>query len=185
MPDSVGRDVVNQTAGRKPLAYAFSSGASGWHNYDTWELVAAFGIPDGEHLVIDGMSANAIAADAGNTLVFVFDWMRDEEEDPPLLITPNRLFAAQRALMYHILNSANTSIPMPVPIDVYNTLSINDVQGSDSILTFFFHTEPPGMDWSQENEEANIEIRQIDPEPPAGEMFYQVDVVRQIFHGDR
>jgi len=183
MPDSVGRDVVNQTLGRKPLVYGLTN--SGWHNYDTWELVAAFGIPDGHHLVIDGISANAIAADAGNVLVFAFDWMRDEEEDPPLLITVNALTAAQRSLLYHVLNSANTNVPMPVPIDVYNTLNIFDETGSSSLLAFHFHTEPPGMDWSQENEEANIQIRQIHPEPEAGEMFFQVDVVEQIFHGDR
>lgn len=171
MPD----DRINRLAGRKPMIFLLD-GSTAAFTFDTPELVIAFGIPVGMHLVIDLITIGAIAADAGNQLNFHFDWERDDTETPVLPSSLlGQLSSRGRGVLVHIINAANTALAM-TPVDVYNTLSILDPSTGTSVIHFFFHFEEGGMDFSQENQEAEIEVRQIEAiQGNPGDQYFQVD----------
>jgi len=146
--------------------------------FNTEELAGAFGIPDGMHLVITGISLASVAADAGNVIIIDFDRIANaDEQDAVPGFSTGSLSRSSLGRLYHIINAANTSFSFAGPVDVYNTLYINDggVGGpSNSVLHFFFHFEPGSMDWSQEHVSHLGDIRQVGREVAAGSEFYQV-----------
>jgi len=183
----VARDEVNQYLGRKPVSIDLGSLSAGdWLVWDTMELVIAFGIPTGMHLVVDAISISSPAGDAGNGIIFAADNVRSELEDPDdgVGFKTNILTRDTRGIFLHTINAANTGVIM-TPMDVYNTMSIQDVAGStDSSLTFWYHFEEGSMDFSQENEALDIEVRIIEPQQGGpGDQFHQIfdGISDQIF----
>jgi len=178
-------DPVNRLAGRKPLMMILD-GSTESYIFDTTELVVAFGITRGMHLVIDLITIGAIAADAGNQINFHFDTERDDSSVPVLETPVGVLTALGRGILIHIINAANTTVAM-TSVDVYNTLGILDPSTGTSVIHFFYHLEEGGMDFSQENQEAKIEVRQIEAiQGDPGDQYFQVDPVghnRQVFIG--
>lgn len=183
----MGDDTVNQFLGRKPLAVDLSGiGAGEWLTWDTFELVAGFDILVGTHLVIDLISFSSPSGDAGNQITFAFDFIDDTEEDPraDLGLVADELRRTGRGIAIHVINAANTAVAM-LPVDVYNTLAIQDLAGStDSVVMFWFHLEPDGMDWSQENRVVEVIVRQIeDLQGDPGDQYFEVDYVDKIYLG--
>lgn len=175
-----GTDQKNRLTGRKPQILILD-GSKVAYNFDTMALILAFGIPDMKHLVIDLITIGAIAADAGNQLNFHFDWDRDDSADAVLDTPAGFLTHDGRGVLIHIINAANTTIAM-TPVDVYNTLQILDPSSGTSVIHFWFHFEDGGMDFTQEDQAANIVVRQIEPtQGEAGDQYFSVDHVDQIF----
>ena len=176
-------DPVNRRIGRKPLSFTLNN-SNTEYIFDTAELVIAFGIPVGMHLVIDLITVAANSADAGNSLSFLFDHERDDTGTPFIPIIQGRLSNTMRGIIQHVINASLTAIAM-TPVDVFNTLGIIDSSVSQSILHFFYHFEEGGMDFSQENAEAEVDVRQIEAiQGDPGDQYFQVEEVfrnRQVF----
>jgi len=181
-------DEYNSERGRKPLSIDLNALSAGdWIVMDTTELVALFGIPPDMHLVIDLLSFSSDAADAGNPFTFVADFVRDDSEDPPDLpgLTPDLPNRAALGVWFHIINAANTAVAM-TPVDIYNTFAFQDITGgTGSVLMVWFHHEPEGMDFLQENLDGKVDVRQLEPiQGDPGDMYHQLDAYRnQVYSG--
>lgn len=181
-------DELNSGIGRKPLAIDLNAlGALDWITMDTIEIVRAFGIKEGFHLVIDLITFSSPAGDAGNIITFVADFIRDTTEDPPdsVGLVADIVSRSAIGVWFHIINAANTGVAM-TPVDVYNTFAFQDVSGStDSVMMVWFHQEEGPMDFSQENRAAQIDVRQLtDVQGDAGDQYRQLDDhVNQLFAG--
>lgn len=179
-------DEFNRSKGRKPLSVDLETLSAGeWLIFDTTELVAAFDIPVGMHLVIDLISFSSPAGDAGNLLIFAADVVRDATTDPVTGLVVDTLSHSALGVFFHIINAANTGVAM-TSIDIYNTFAVNDISGNtDSVMIFWFHYEEGGMDFSQENREAVLDIRQLEAtQGDPGDMFHMLEgVIDQLFTG--
>lgn len=184
----MGADVINVQRGSKPHSLDLAAlSANEWIIWDTMELVAFFGIPDGMHLVFDLITMSSPAADANNLIVFAADFVDDDTEDPraDLGLVSDIMTRTGRGVWFHIINAANTAVAM-TPVDIYNTFALADVDGNtDSVITFWFHYEDGPMDWTQEQREAQIERRQIEAlQGSQGDQYFQIDGTRnQVFIG--
>jgi len=182
----MGDDQVNKYLGRKPLSLDLAAlGAGDWIVWDTMELIAFFGIPDGMHLVLDLITFSSEAADAGNGFTFAADFVDDDDEDPraDVGLTPDILSRNTRGIWFHVINAANTAVAM-TPVDIYNTFALQDAAGgTGSAIIFWFHYEEGGMDFSQENRAQAIEVRQIDDDIGAGNEYFEVDFVEDVYIG--